>query len=376
MLVARILSGIRLPLAAAPASANKGRLSDGVMVPLLRWVAKVQPKTILRHQRAAQRFFEARNLEESMRRWRWVLAMQPSSVQALVGLGWALLEDQRPREASAMFLEALARRPTLQEARWLLARATLCRQSPDMLPHTTPLRMLQRDLPLLAPIYDQVRMISEGVVAPSEVVKRAIAHIPLERAGRLLDIGCGTGLVGEQLWPLGLHMEGVDAVPAMLQQAAKRTRLLKSQMDALEYEFAHGSPTGPYTPEQIIILRAQIPLAYNALWPEDARDYLLRQRIPAFDIITACDVFSEIGGLSPVFDGAQRTLLPGGVLVASTNPGPAAGYAPQGKDVRFAHSEAYLNDQAARVGFAVLSHEIAPFDAKRKARYSIFRKPA
>lgn len=367
----------RSPVPRSPQLQPKApRLPEGVMVPMLRLAARFQPKTIARHAQAAQRFFDERNLDEAIRRWGWVLALQPGSPTALVGMGWALLEQNRPREAATYFLDALARRPNLQEARWLLARATLCKQAPEQLPHTTPPRILRRDLASLSPLYNQVRLMTEQVVVHAQVAQKAVPFFPIGRTAKVLDLGCGTGLVGEGIWPLNPRLEGVDVVPGMLLEAALRMRLTSGEIEGLEAEFETGRLNGTYTPEQIDSLRAQIPLVYDVVWMEDGRDFMLRQTLPSFDMILASDVFPEIGGLTPVFDGAQRALIPGGVLVASTDPGPSAGYIPHGRDVRFMHSEPYLNEQAARVGFEVLSHDLAPFDAKRNARYSIFRKPA
>lgn len=363
-----------MPLSARPTS-SAPRLPEGVLVPLLRMAARFQPKSVARHAQAAQRFFDERNLNEAVRRWNWVLAMQPGSPTALIGLGWALLEQNRTREAATYFLDALARRPNLQEARWLLARATLCKQAPEQLPHTTPPRILRRDLAVLAPLYNQVRLSAERVVVHAQLAERAIPFFPIGRTAKILDLGCGTGLVGESVWPLNPRLEGVDVVPGMLLEAARRTRLTSGEIEGLEVEFETGRLNGTYSPEQIESLRAQIPLVYDVVWMEDGRDFMLRQTLPSFDMILASDVFPEIGGLTPVFDGAVRSLIPGGVLVASTDPGPNAGYLPHGRDVRFMHSEAYLNEQAARVGFEVLRHDLAPFDHQRNARYSIFRKP-
>lgn len=96
----------------------------------------------------------------------------------------------------------------------------------------------------------------------------------------VLDLGCGTGLVGEVLKPCAHTLVGVDLSHGMLKQA--ETKNLYHQL---------------YKSEITIFLRA-------------SRDL--------YDLITCMDTFIYIGWLDEVFALIYQKLKPGGMLVFST----------------------------------------------------------
>ncbi len=68
--------------------------------------------------------------------------------------------------------------------------------------------------------YDQ-NLADMGYVAPLNAVKTFAPHLP-NRNARIMDAGCGTGLVGVALASLGyVNIDGVDLSPEMLAIAAK-----------------------------------------------------------------------------------------------------------------------------------------------------------
>ena len=70
-----------------------------------------------------------------------------------------------------------------------------------------------------ASTYDHDLVNELGYVADAEACRRLIALVP-DRAARILDAGCGTGLVGRRLQQAGYDdIHGSDYAPKMLQQA-------------------------------------------------------------------------------------------------------------------------------------------------------------
>jgi predicted TPR repeat methyltransferase len=70
-----------------------------------------------------------------------------------------------------------------------------------------------------ASTYDHDLVNELGYVADAEACRRLIALVP-DRAARILDAGCGTGLVGRRLQQAGYDdIHGNDYAPKMLQQA-------------------------------------------------------------------------------------------------------------------------------------------------------------
>lgn len=70
--------------------------------------------------------------------------------------------------------------------------------------------------------YDEAMVDGLGFVAPRVMASRLARHLK-NPDGAILDIGCGTGLVGEALSSLGFRViDGLDISTDMLEQARKR----------------------------------------------------------------------------------------------------------------------------------------------------------
>lgn len=133
-----------------------------------------------------------------------------------------------------------------------------------------------------------------------------------------LDLGCGTGLLGPLLAPHCEAIDGIDLSSLMLQKAR-----------------ALG--------------------CYRHLVHGDVVEHL-RSTPERHDLVAAADVFVYIGELQPVFEGVARVLQPAGHFAFSVEE--AAHTTPAWElraSSRYAHSEAYLRELAARCGFAVHS---------------------
>lgn len=153
----------------------------------------------------------------------------------------------------------------------------------------------------------------------------AILHEAVEtvrRAGRrpmhfsaMLDLGCGTGLVGAVFREDVSHLTGVDLSPAMIEQArAKRL--------------------------------------YDRLEVGDVCSFLAAEPVHDFDLVVAADVFVYVNDLAPIFAAISRVLAPGGLLAftVETHAGVGVKLLPT---LRYAHGETYLRDGLGRAGFTV-----------------------
>jgi predicted TPR repeat methyltransferase len=135
------------------------------------------------------------------------------------------------------------------------------------------------------------------------------------RFGRVLDLGCGTGLAGRAFEERFERLEGVDLSPNMLAKA-KRTHL------------------------------------YDALHEADLASFLEAEQSASADLIVAADVFVYLASLDRPFGDAHRVLARDGLFAFSVQAHAADGFA-LGEDGRYAHSEPYLRDIAAATGFTV-----------------------
>lgn len=124
------------------------------------------------------------------------------------------------------------------------------------------------------------------------------------RFGSVLDLGCGTGLMGEALRPLCARLYGCDLSPAMLG-------------------------------------KAQAKGLYDRLEEVDLATALARRAPASLDLVTAADVLVYVGDLTPLMGGAARALAPGGLLAVTVQYHEETGFA-VGEDLRYAHSRSYV----------------------------------
>ena len=163
---------------------------------------------------------------------------------------------------------------------------------------------------------------------------------------RMLDLGCGTGLMGYMLADVAGHMTGVDFSRTMLDHAMRRKR--KDGGD--------------------LYIRAIL---------RDIRDYLHEVDRASFDLLTASHVFNFIGDLETVFSGAARVLKEGGLFAFQVEPYPHPGFGMLPGKGRFSHNDRYILALAEKNNFAILEvkkedvYPNYPFD-----QYVLKKKPS
>jgi predicted TPR repeat methyltransferase len=97
----------------------------------------------------------------------------------------------------------------------------------------------------------------------------------------ILDLGCGTGLVGELFKPLAGRLVGIDLSAGMLERAKERE-------------------------------------IYDQLIRDDLAGGLDALKQSSFDLVLSGDVFTYIGDLGRVFEGVRKVLRSGGMLALIT----------------------------------------------------------
>lgn len=136
---------------------------------------------------------------------------------------------------------------------------------------------------------------------------------------RVLDLGCGTGLVAQAFAGAYGAMEGVDLSPRML-AIARRTRL------------------------------------YERLYEGDLLGFLKAQSDTTADLVVAVDVFVYVAPLDAIFAEAHRVLMRAGLFAFTVQAHAGEGVI-LGADSRYAHGEGYLLDLSARTGFRIALFE-------------------
>jgi predicted TPR repeat methyltransferase len=133
----------------------------------------------------------------------------------------------------------------------------------------------------------------------------------------ILDLGCGTGLVGVALSGRKRRLVGVDLSARMLEQARRRN-------------------------------------LYDALHQGELVEFLTMLCDEQYDVVTAGELFIYFGDLAPALAAIRSVLTPGGYLVFNTERvADDIGEIVSCHSMTFAHSQSYLRRAAAESGFAV-----------------------
>lgn len=149
-----------------------------------------------------------------------------------------------------------------------------------------------------------------------EALAAAVAASGRLAAGRAVDLGCGTGLMGVRVRPHVGRLDGVDLSQAMLAEARRKG-------------------------------------IYDSLTRADLFDYLRGEE--GVDLVLAADVLNYTGPLAPVLAAVRPVLNPGGCFAFSleTHEGPEAELLRT--SLRFAHRPEAALAACRAAGFELLS---------------------
>ena len=131
-----------------------------------------------------------------------------------------------------------------------------------------------------------------------------------------LDIGCGTGLMGEVIRDKVGQLTGIDLSPRMVAEARARS-------------------------------------VYDDLVVSEALAFLQSSASGAFDLILAADAFCYFGDLTQLFTACRRALRKAGLLAFSVEAFEGEGFRLK-TTMRFAHAPAYVETGARGAGLEPL----------------------
>ena len=161
------------------------------------------------------------------------------------------------------------------------------------------------------------------------MLTETMARLDIDRFATMLDLGCGTGLMGVRLRDRVDFLEGIDLSAAMIAETARRAnydRLEKAELVAF-----------------------------------------LAGRAPTTDLITAADVFIYCGALPPVLAAVIPALKPGGLLAFSLEAHDGEEPVFLRASLRYAHGDAAARQAVADAGLEVLRFDRATLRQDRGA---------
>lgn len=149
-----------------------------------------------------------------------------------------------------------------------------------------------------------------------ELIADALSATGRTRFAHALDLGCGTGLMGERLRAMTSFLEGGDLSENMLKKArAKGVYDRLARQDLLTFEPERNSA----------------------------------------DLVTAADVFLYVGRLERIFAQVAAALVPGGLFAFSVERHDGAGDLQIGESRRYAHAPDYLRRLLSEHGFDLVA---------------------
>lgn len=181
-------------------------------------------------------------------------------------------------------------------------------------PPTQPASVVTRLFDASATHFDHHLVNTLQYTLPRDVAQMILGWYPNKKLD-LLDLGCGTGLLGASLGPVDGVIVGVDLSSEMIAQAYRRDVYAQfNQVNVLDALQA--------TPEN------------------------------HYDVIAALDVLIYVGDLAPVIPNAHRILTPGGRFVFSCEAAPDTikTFALQSNQ-RYAHQQAHVQQMLTDAGF-------------------------
>ncbi|BCG68917.1 methyltransferase [Mesorhizobium sp. 113-1-2] len=151
-----------------------------------------------------------------------------------------------------------------------------------------------------------------------ELLDQAIRTARPGRFPLALDLGCGTGLMGQRLRPIAGRLEGYDISTGMLK-------------------------------------RARAKGVYDFLGKADLRDFSYAG--PKAELVTVADVFIYVGALDGMVKTIAGLLAENGLFAFSVERLSGSGDFVLLPSRRYAHSETYVREILAANGFSILSLE-------------------
>lgn len=297
-------------------------------------------------------------LDEALQPMQQAVRLSPQDPEAFNNLGALLSEGEHQQHAEACFRKALQLRsdhiPALQNLITMLGRQGRHDDVRPLLQHHLGLQpdneyvrhqlaMLSGEQTDAAPAgyvrqvfdeyadrFDDHLLGQLGYRTPEHLARWLFAEAPSDSAWRVLDLGCGTGLVGQHIHERCEELIGVDLSGRMLEKARERG-------------------------------------GYTRLDQADVLTQMQQEATHHFDVIVSADVFVYIGKLDDLMPEARRILKPGGLMAFSVESMDSSHIQPTAEDIqrghrldstgRYSHTQDHLLELASAHGFSVVRQE-------------------
>ncbi len=282
--------------------------------------------------------------EDAIRRFKFTLWLDKNYHACHYHMGMCYAALEKTPDAISELKKALQYEPDRADVLFMLASLDPGSIPADKIPGTMPPALAQTYFDQLALIYDEVERGHQykGHMITAQYVQRFIEASRNDY--RLLDCGCGTGLVGRVLHSKMDYITGIDISSRMVEQA----RQAKAEDESS---------------------------VYNELFHTDIRDYCRVVNAPQFHFITLARSPAYIGELNSLMPALHKNLYSGGILVIlheSYDATDSYGFSP--KTGRYGHGEGYIRAGAEAAGFQVVAQDSVPIYADMTGKIAVLKK--
>ncbi|GKT15068.1 tetratricopeptide repeat protein [Acidovorax sp. SUPP2522] len=251
---------------------------------------------------------------ESVELWSGLIAENPADTESLLGRVKAHLAAGTPARAVADTTTLLELAPGDSVYAYYAALAH------GVTPKHQPPELNRGLFDSLAEMYDQHMVRGLRYQLPKRVADKILERFP-DKKLNLLDLGCGTGLLGVCLGRLDGFLIGVDISMKMIEQAGRHN-------------------------------------VYDRFHHVNLLDALQETPDAIYDVLAALDVFIYTGDLTETVPNALRILVPQGELIfsceTSDEAGPDMVLQPSG---RYAHKRSHVVALCKAAGFETVEVE-------------------
>lgn len=260
-----------------------------------------------------QAYRRASKYREAERCFLTVLEFRPGVAEVYDMLGYVLQEQGKYKEAKASYRKALEINPNLSGTAYLLAAL----EGGDSVPGKAPEDYVRGLFDGFADHFEETLVGELGYSTPRHVREALERVLDTVRALNILDIGCGTGLSGEEVKHLAGRLVGVDLSSKMVEVARRKG-------------------------------------IYDSLHVADIVNFM-RSDAGQYNAVLSVDVFVYIGDLSTVFELCKSLLVGSGVFAFSVEATEdSADYILKSTN-RYAHSRSYIDKLAEQYQMKCLS---------------------